>query len=188
MSRACLIAAEARTELQSHADRNGLAWRRAPGFSQHHAYIPKTCAAQHTPTALARHTTPTIPRDRFSQRNAQECTATCPQGLGLEAVRRRRRRRAVQLSATRSSVQRHPRELHPLRRPWHQRRRLRSVDIRPNVSGAFPPLICHATTPSPSSSLRTRSRTGSRLTRTPPHAGHTSTAAQRQVASAVVTR
>ena len=43
--------------------------------------------------------------------------------------------------------------------------------------------------PFPSSSLRTRSRTGSRLTCTrPPHAGHTPTAAQRQAASAVVTR
>jgi len=51
-----------------------------------------------------------------------------------------------------------------------------------------PPFDLPRHSPSPSSSLRTRSRTGSRLTCTSPHAGHTSTAAQRQVASAVVTR
>ena len=52
-----------------------------------------------------------------------------------------------------------------------------------------PPLICHPHPPFPSSSLRTRSRTGSRLTCTrPTHAGHTPTATQRLAASAVVTR
>jgi len=60
----------------THAHRNGLAQRPAPGepsFPQHHTDIPipKTCtAALHPPPALARLVRPKVPRDRLTQRHA----------------------------------------------------------------------------------------------------------------------